>query len=59
MTVARYLTPSGRDIQNEGIEPDLVLPQPEPLEPDGAGDAWLQEAARVLIAALPAGAPGR
>nr|WP_254217347.1 carboxyl-terminal processing protease CtpZ [Synechococcus sp. CCY 9618] len=54
VTVARYLTPSGRDIQNQGIEPDVALPQPEPLEPDGAGDTWLQEAARLLIAGFPA-----
>lgn len=30
MTVARYYTPSGRSIQAEGIEPDLVLPTAEP-----------------------------
>jgi carboxyl-terminal processing protease len=58
VTVARYLTPSGRDIQNEGIAPDVILPQPEPLEPDGAADIWLEEAERLLIAALPAGASG-
>ena len=58
VTVARYLTPSGRDIQNEGIEPDLILTQPEPLEPDGSVDTWLEEAVRLLIAELPAGAPG-
>ncbi len=58
VTVARYLTPSGRDIQNQGIEPDVQLPQPEPLEPDGAGDTWLQEGASLLIAGLPAGASG-
>jgi carboxyl-terminal processing protease len=57
VTVARYLTPSGRDIQNEGIEPDLPLAQPEPLEPDGSGDTWLEEAARRLSAELAAGAP--
>jgi carboxyl-terminal processing protease len=52
VTVARYLTPSGRDIQNQGIEPDVVLPQPEPLEPDGPGDTWLQEAGRLLVTGL-------
>jgi carboxyl-terminal processing protease len=55
VTVARYLTPSGRDIQNQGIVPDVTLPQPEPLEPDGAGDTWLVEAARLLVAGLPGG----
>jgi carboxyl-terminal processing protease len=57
VTVARYLTPSGRDIQNQGIEPDVLLSQPEPLEPDGDGDSWLQEAARLLVAGLAAPAP--
>jgi carboxyl-terminal processing protease len=44
VTVARYVTPSGRDIQNLGIEPDLLLPAPEPLEPGGAEDGWLDAA---------------
>jgi carboxyl-terminal processing protease len=59
VTVARYLTPSGRDIQNQGIEPDVLLPQPEPLEPDGDGDTWRQAAATLLVAGLaaPAVAP--
>ena len=54
VTVARYLTPSGRDIQNQGIEPDVRLSQPEPLEPDGERDTWLQEAAGLLVAELAA-----
>jgi carboxyl-terminal processing protease len=53
VTVARYLTPSGRDIQNLGIEPDLPLPAPEPLNPGGDGDAWLDQAARMLALELP------
>jgi carboxyl-terminal processing protease len=59
VTVARYLTPSGRDIQNQGIEPDVLLPQPEPLEPDGDGDSWRETAAKLLVAelAVPALAP--
>lgn len=59
VTVARYLTPNGRDIQNQGIEPDVPLPQPEPLEPDGDGDTWRQAAATLLVAELaaPAVAP--
>lgn len=44
VTVARYVTPSGRDIQNLGIEPDQRLPAPEPLDPGGAGDGWLDAA---------------
>ena len=52
VTVARYLTPSGRDIQNQGIEPDLALAQPEPLNPGGEGDRWLEQAASVLAERL-------
>ena len=44
VTVARYVTPSGRDIQNLGIERDQRLPEPEPLDPGGAGDPWLSQA---------------
>ncbi len=44
VTVASYLTPSGRDIQNLGIEPDRILDMPEPLDPGGTEDRWLQDA---------------
>ncbi len=53
VTVARYLTPSGRDIQHLGIEPDLALAAPEPLNPGGDGDTWLEQASHVLAAELP------
>jgi carboxyl-terminal processing protease len=49
VTVAHYLTPSGRDIQSLGITPDLLLPQPEPLNPGGRDDPWLQAAGRLLV----------
>jgi carboxyl-terminal processing protease len=52
ITVARYLTPSGRDIQNLGIEPNQRLAEPEPLNPGGEGDAWLEEAQRILKAQI-------
>ena len=52
VTVARYVTPSGRDIQNLGIVPDRLLPQPEPLDPGGAADTWLEDAATQLVADL-------
>ncbi|MFM7170413.1 MAG: carboxyl-terminal processing protease CtpZ [Cyanobium sp.] len=52
VTVAHYLTPSGRDIQSLGITPDLLLPQPEPLNPGGADDHWLQAAQRLLTEQL-------
>ena len=48
VTVAGYLTPSGRDIQGQGIEPDRFLDQPEPLNPGGDGDRWLTDAARIM-----------
>ena len=52
ITVASYLTPSGRDIQNQGIEPDRVLELPEPLSPGGPEDRWLQDAELYMEASL-------
>jgi carboxyl-terminal processing protease len=48
VTVARYLTPSGRDIQAVGIEPDRLLSGEEPLNPGGSDDRWLEQAKREL-----------
>lgn len=48
VTVARYRTPDGRDIQNQGIGPDRQLPDPEPLDPGGRGDTWLDAAVSEL-----------
>jgi carboxyl-terminal processing protease len=58
VTVARYLTPAGHDIQNLGIEPDQPLSPPEPLDPGGEADGWLSEAARLLVARLESRDPG-
>lgn len=58
VTVARYLTPAGHDIQNLGIAPDLPLPPPEPLDPGGDGDGWLSQASRLLVAHLDGRDPG-
>ncbi|UPH91206.1 carboxyl-terminal processing protease CtpZ [Synechococcus sp. NB0720_010] len=55
VTVARYLTPSGRDIQNLGIEPDQRLADPEPLNPGGDGDTWLEIALNQLAEQIDAG----
>ncbi len=52
VTVAAYVTPSGQDIQNRGIEPDRILDQPEPLNPGGDGDRWLTDAERWMEAQL-------
>lgn len=57
ITVARYVTPSGRDIQNQGIEPEHPLPPPEPLNPGGDNDAWLQEASDLLVERIGRNAP--
>jgi carboxyl-terminal processing protease len=49
VSVARYRTPLGREIQSIGLTPDHPLPQPEPLTPGGTQDTWLGEAQRLLI----------
>ena len=49
VTVARYVTPGGRDIQDLGIEPDLPLEGPEPLNPGGDDDPWLAQAGDLLV----------
>ena len=59
VTVARYLTPAGHDIQNLGIAPDQPLNPPEPLDPGGDGDGWLSQASRLLVARLEDRDPGR
>jgi carboxyl-terminal processing protease len=60
VTVARYVTPSGRDIQNLGIVPDQLLPEPEPLNPGGDGDNWLETGLERLVEQLEAApAPGQ
>lgn len=52
VSVARYRTPLGREIQSVGLTPDHPLPQPEPLTPGGTSDTWLREAQRLLIEQL-------
>ncbi|MFA7440585.1 MAG: S41 family peptidase [Sphingomonadaceae bacterium] len=45
LTTARYYTPSGRSVQEQGIEPDLVVPQltnPSRLERPGLREADLR-----------------
>ena len=54
VTVARYVTPSGRDIQNQGISPDVRLSGSEPLNPGGDDDGWLEQAERLLVQQLEA-----
>ena len=54
VTVARYLTPSGRDIQAVGIEPDRLLAGQEPLNPGGSDDPWLEEAEREIASRISA-----
>ena len=52
ITVASYLTPDGRDIQNLGIKPNRILDLPEPLNPGGSEDRWLQDAELYMEAIL-------
>ncbi|MEB3265411.1 MAG: S41 family peptidase [Cyanobacteriota bacterium] len=57
VTVARYETPNGRDIQNQGIAPDLVADDDEPLNPGGDDDPWLQTALAALGQTIDSAAP--
>ena len=52
ITVASYLTPSGRDIQNLGIVPDKLLETPEPINPGSSEDRWLKDAEILMGATL-------
>ncbi len=52
VTVASYITPNGKDIQNQGIEPDRVLEMPEPLNPGTSEDRWLHDAELLIGANL-------
>ena len=52
VTVASYLTPNGRDIQNLGINPDRLLEMPEPLNPGSDEDRWLADAELIMQATL-------
>jgi len=52
ITIARYLTPSGRSIQHHGIEPDVVVPQsPDPALFGTPRDRQLAVAERILARA--------
>ncbi|WP_225322849.1 carboxyl-terminal processing protease CtpZ [Synechococcus sp. RSCCF101] len=55
ITVARYLTPAGRDIQITGIVPDEVLEDEEVLVPGSEEDRWLRAAERMLVRRLESG----
>ncbi|HIE52482.1 MAG TPA: S41 family peptidase [Armatimonadetes bacterium] len=53
ITTAKYLTPKERDINENGIKPDLVVHQPEPGEGEGEAekpleDLQLQRAIKVI-----------
>ena len=52
VTVASYLTPRGKDIQNLGITPNRFLELPEPINPGGTEDRWLQDAELLMGANL-------
>lgn len=50
LTIAKYLTPSGRSINGVGIEPDIVLDAPPAR--DAASDIQLQKAIEVVTSKL-------
>mgnify|MGYP001250628886 CR=1 FL=1 len=52
VTVAGYVTPSGRNIQGEGIEPERILEGAEPLNPGAEGDFWISQAENWLNSEL-------
>ena len=52
ITVASYLTPQGKSIQNIGITPDRILEMPEPLNPGSSDDRWIQDAELFMDAIL-------
>ena len=56
VTVARYLTPHGRAIQGQGLEPDELLSSSEPSGSSigNDDDAWLRSAEEALVAQLEA-----
>ena len=56
MTVARYYTPNGRQIEGKGIQPDIEIAAPASQLPD-SHDAQIQEAIRLLRARLPVPPP--
>ena len=55
ITVASYLTPEGRDIQNVGLDPNRILELPEPLNPGGDNDRWIKDAENYLSAIIERG----
>jgi len=55
LTIARYKTPSGRNIHETGIEPDIMVSLPEELSYDDEGnviDEQLEKALEVIFEAV-------
>ncbi|MHB1413628.1 MAG: S41 family peptidase [Chloroflexota bacterium] len=48
ITVAHWLTPNGREIHNEGLEPDIVIAGPDTAPSDQSEDVQLQQAIEEL-----------
>lgn len=49
MTTASYFTPSGKNIRDTGVDPDIIVENPVPKDDGTEGpDKQLEEAARVL-----------
>ena len=51
-TIAHYLTPNGRDIHRQGIEPDVVVEAEPSNKLGGAQDAQLKAAVQQLYKLL-------
>ena len=54
LTTARYYTPSGRSIQALGINPDIIVQQPQPA-PTDEDDAEFQQSSEGEMIALGVG----
>lgn len=48
LTTARYLTAGGNSIHEKGIEPDVVVENPQKVLPGDPGDVQLQEAVKYI-----------
>jgi carboxyl-terminal processing protease len=48
LTVAKYLTAGGNSIHEKGIDPDIVVKNPEKVLPGDPGDVQLQEAIKYI-----------
>jgi len=48
VTIARWLTPNGHSISEEGLEPDVVVEIPEDIEEDDTLDPFMDKALEII-----------